>query len=421
MKSVYLPKTFTKMAEIKIYSDIQSEDEKAMMRFYGGVEGVSYKDIDEFLAHIPAEDNAIDIRLHCNGGSVTEGWAMYDKLRASGKEITATAEGTCASMATIILMAAPKERRKAYENAHILLHNPYMMTAALGDTATADELAQASKELQSEQTRMVDLYVERCGMERAEVIDLMAKDSFIDTTEALRLGVIGYVIPPMSASAKPKIKFDNMKENLFGKMMRKLGFSSEAEAEEALKGQDLNTADGQVLSVDSDGAPQVGDAATPDGEWLMPDGSTIVVENGYIVEIREADAPLDEADDEQKGAREDPEIVEEVVEEIIEDPKEDDEVRRLRERVDELEARVDELEAENAELRRQLDEATAKAKTEEDEKILGAVALAGGIDALAQIKSTYKPESRQPQGARVSEVATADEIIARQRKAYGKK
>ena len=167
------------MAELKIYSDIQSEDEKAMMRFYGANEGVSFRDIDEFLASIPSNDNSIDIRLHSNGGSVTEGWAMYDKLRASGKEISATIEGTCASMATIILMSAPKERRKAYKNAHILLHNPYMMTEALGETATADELAQASKELRIEQKRMVDLYVERCGMKRSEIIKLMDKDTYI--------------------------------------------------------------------------------------------------------------------------------------------------------------------------------------------------------------------------------------------------
>lgn len=410
------------MATIKIYSDIQSENEKAAMRFFGGVEGVSYNDINDFLANIPEDDNAIDIRLHCNGGSVTEGWAMYDALRATGKEITATVEGTCASMATIILMAAPKERRKAYENAHILLHNPYMMTYALGETATADELAQAGEELKSEQTRMVDLYVERCGCDRAELVSLMDKDTFIDTNEALRLGVIGHIIPPISASAKPKSM--NMSDNLLSKMMRKLGFKSEQEAAEALKGLDLNTADGQVLTVErEDGEPQVGDAANPDGEWLMPDGTTIIVENGYIVEIREADAPLDDATDEQKGERADPEPVAEVIEEeIIEEPdREDEEVRRLRERVDELEARVAELEAENAELRRQLDEATAKAKTEEDEKILNAVALAGGVDALATIQSNYKPEARQPQGARVSDIVTADDIIARQKKAYNRK
>jgi ATP-dependent Clp protease protease subunit len=32
-------------------------------------------------------------------------------------------EGKAASMATIIMLAAPKESRKAYENAAFLLHN----------------------------------------------------------------------------------------------------------------------------------------------------------------------------------------------------------------------------------------------------------------------------------------------------------
>lgn len=86
-------------------------------------------------------------RLHCDGGSVTEGWAIYDRLRATGKEITATAEGNCASMATIILMAAPKERRRAYENAHICVHNPWMCPWALGDAVTADDLQKYANDL----------------------------------------------------------------------------------------------------------------------------------------------------------------------------------------------------------------------------------------------------------------------------------
>ena len=75
------------MATLKIYNDIQREQDKVVARMFGDVEGTSFADIDAFCNAIPAEDNAIDIRLHCDGGSVTEGWAIYDRLRATGKEI----------------------------------------------------------------------------------------------------------------------------------------------------------------------------------------------------------------------------------------------------------------------------------------------------------------------------------------------
>ena len=114
------------MAELKIYNDIQSEDTKNIVQYFGGVEGTSFRDIDEFIKDIPEDDNDINIRLHCNGGEVLEGFAIYDKLRSTGKTISAVVEGTCASMATIILLSAQADKRKAYQNAEFLIHEPYM-------------------------------------------------------------------------------------------------------------------------------------------------------------------------------------------------------------------------------------------------------------------------------------------------------
>ena len=73
------------------------------------------------------------MRLHCTGGDVIEGWAMVDKLRATGKEIRATIEGQCASMATVLLCAAHKENRRAYPHAQILIHDPYIPEYTLAD------------------------------------------------------------------------------------------------------------------------------------------------------------------------------------------------------------------------------------------------------------------------------------------------
>jgi len=393
------------MAQLKIYTDIQSESDKTFARLVGDVEGVSFADIDAFCNSIPADDNQIEVRLHCDGGSVTEGWAMYDRLRATGKEITCIVEGNAASMATVILMAAPKERRKAYENAHILVHNPW---ACVMTAADADDMQKMANDLKAEQERLVNLYVERCGVDRDTIQSLMDEDKFITAAEAKELGIIGEIIPPISAKVRTTTNPINMNEvnvkaSLLDRMLAKLGFKTLDEAASLdIKALELSTADGQTLTIErEEGQPQVGDAANPDGEWLMPDGTTIVVENGVITDIKpKEDAPEGNADDDKKGE-----------EPTTEEDDKDEEMERLRER-------IAELEKENEELRQQLESANANARTTDDLRILNAVKMAGGEEALKKFSSTYTPDTRMPQGKKVSAAAngsliTADDIRQR--------
>ncbi len=394
------------MAQLKIYTYIQSESDKTFARLVGDVEGVSFADIDAFCNSIPADDNQIEVRLHCDGGSVTEGWAMYDRLRATGKEITCIVEGNAASMATVILMAAPKERRKAYENAHILMHNPWAVVMTAAD---ADDMQKMANDLKAEQERLVNLYVERCGVDRDTIQSLMDEDKFITAAEAKELGIIGEIIPPISAKVRTTTNPINMNEvnvkaSLLDRMLAKLGFKTLDEAASLdIKALELSTADGQTLTIErEEGQPQVGDAASPDGEWLMPDGTTIVVENGVITDIKpKEDAPEANADDDKKGE----------VDPTTEEDDKDEEMERLRER-------IAELEKENEELRQQLESANANARTTDDLRILNAVKMAGGEEALKKFSSTYTPDTRMPQGKKVSAAAngsliTADDIRQR--------
>lgn len=380
------------MAQLKIYTDIQSESDKTFARKVGDVEGVSFADIDAFCNSIPADDNQIEIRLHCDGGSVTEGWAMYDRLRATGKEITCIVEGNAASMATVILMAAPKERRKACENAHILMHNPW---ACVMTAADADDMQKMANDLKAEQERLVNLYVERCGVDRDTIQSLMDEDKFITAAEAKELGIIGEIIPPISAKVRTTTNPINMNEvnvkaSLLDRMLAKLGFKTLDEAASLdIKALELSTADGQTLTIErEEGQPQVGDAASPDGEWLMPDGTTIVVENGVITDIKpKEDAPEGNADDDKKG-----------VDPTTEEDDKDEELEHLRER-------IAELEKENEELRQQLESANANARTTDDLRILNAVKMAGGEEALKKFSSTYTPNTRMPQGVKAKNAA----------------
>lgn len=403
------------MAKLKIYNDIDCQDNKFWYQWYGG-DCVCFQDIDTFASSIPKDDDVIDMRIFCNGGSVVEGWAIYDRLRQSGKKISCTIEGKAASMATIIMLAAPRESRHAYENASLLLHNPWVPGWALGDQLNAKDLENQAEEMRMWQNKMVDAYVERCGCDREEIQALMDKDIFINTSEAIRLGLIADTVPAISASGgshisnyinskqKKSMKEDEVKvkSSLLDKMLAKLGFKSLEDVEkndgasassdnDTVKAMELNTEDGQVITVErEEGEPQVGDQASPDGTFKMPDGKTIIIENGVITDIQtDGDGDGDNTDN---GDGSDGEG---------NSDGGDDTVALLQEQVSALAKERDELKA-------QLQEAKKMAKSKEDLRILNAVKMAGGAQkVLGSISSHYKPDTRQPVGKNASDKANA--------------
>ena len=386
------------MAVLNIHSDIESEAQKACTSFWGMEPGISFRDINEFCDSIPADDKAIDVHIHCNGGDVLEGWAIYDRLRATGKEITTIVDGTAASMATVIMMAAPKERRKAYANAQILVHNPWLDPAWVGNNgmATAEDLEKAAQQLKEQQDRILDLYVERCGCDREEMAALMAEDKFISVERAMELGMVGEIIAPISAKRVNNMSIKDKIINAINSV-----FGNDTEGEPRMMAMELATASGDTLRIErEEGAPAVGDVAEPDGEWLMPDNTTIVVENGVITEIRQAEEQVDEAGDGQEGDGT-------AEEEERHDDNLEQENGRLKERIAELEAQV-------AELTELLEQARSNARTNEDLKVLNMVAMGGGYEKVAaSIKSNYTPEKREPVTSKAEEVTARNYLKER--------
>ena len=133
------------MAKLFINKDIVSDDDKMKHWYLTGADGMSFSDVQQFISWMASDDNSIDIEFHSCGGDVDEGYAIYDAIRATGKEISATVVGRCGSMATVILLAAPLERRKMYQHAKICIHDPYCpgIDGAL-DIETLESIKEAS-------------------------------------------------------------------------------------------------------------------------------------------------------------------------------------------------------------------------------------------------------------------------------------
>lgn len=379
---------------LKIYDAIMTDEERQNVEFWGG-SGVSFKNIDEFVESIPEDDDTIDIRLNCDGGDCLTGWAIIDKLRATGKTITATIEGHAASMASLILLAASE--RKGHKHAQLLIHKPYFPAYTLADAYRSEDLQRLAAQLEDETARALDFMVERTGADRAELETLMDEDKFVSMERAKELGFIHEIIEPSSASARgwkrpiAHTSSDNMSNkktlaSAFKAIAEALGLSAEVVTEPAPVGYVLTAQDGTEITIDKEeGAdPAVGDAASPDGEFLMPDGTTIVIADGVITEIRDAEVDPDEESTEGEEEQ---------------TPEEDETVAALNAEIASLQARIAELEGSQM--------------SAEQNDIVAKVEKAGGVAWLDKtLKSGYTPAARQRNQKPVASNKIADDLAA---------
>ena len=359
---------------IRIYSDIVENDNV----FYGCC-GVSYQSIAEALAAMDEDDDTIDLRIDCRGGLISAGWAIIDALRATGKTIKATVEGYCGSMAIAVLLAASE--RAGAKHATLHAHRACFPPYTLADQYNDADLAKMSEDLKAETERMLDWYVERTGADRAELEELMNADKDIDMEEAQRLGFIQSILEPVSALAgrrswnkqTPKNKDMAKKENAIGEAFRALakaiGLKVDVTDEPAPANYVLVTLNGTELVIDKPEGEEiaVGDAASPDGEYVLEDGRKVKIEGGIITEIETADDPED-----KKGKK---------------CNLTDEEAAQLQQENADLKAEVERLQAE-------LDEAKKQIESPEDKAIVEIVNKAGGREWLNKVTSSnYKPKT----------------------------
>lgn len=324
---------------LKIYNDIVNEEERQMSLLFAGIDGTSFDSVSSFIDNIPYEDKSIDLKIDCRGGSISEGWKIYDALRTSGKDISATISGECSSMATVVLLSAPKERRYGMPNAKGCIHEARV--PFVPDVCTAEELRTIANQLDEETARLINLYEERTGCNRETLLPLMKEDKLVDMETFLSLGFISKILPPTTAinitKTNNKMKEETtLKKSIVDRLLAKAGLKR---IEDLVIDMTLQSADGQTLTIEREsGEPQVGDPASPDGEFVMPDGKTIIVKDG-------------------------------VISEIIDPSTETTTIENLQNQI--------------ADLQSQLQSAQALKKTEEEIMILNAVAMAGGKDWLA--------------------------------------
>jgi ATP-dependent Clp protease protease subunit len=157
---------------------------------------VARRVISELLALDSADSTKpITIVLNSPGGSVTSGFAIYDTMRFIKSEIKIVVSGLAASIATVILLGAPKKNRVAMPNAQLLIHQPLIPGAVQGQ---ASDLEITAKEIIKTREKLAKLYNAETGQPVERVQKDIERDYWMSAQEALEYGLISRIVSSQS-------------------------------------------------------------------------------------------------------------------------------------------------------------------------------------------------------------------------------
>ena len=149
-----------------------------------------------FIAELNAfdEQDAITVRINSPGGSVFEGLAIYNALKAHKGDVTVMIDGIALSMASGIAMAG--DEVVMAENALMMIHNP-----SSGAHGEVSDLERAIKMLHSAKEALVIGYTEKSGLDNERVEDIMSAETWLTAKEAVALGLADRVGGELAVAA----------------------------------------------------------------------------------------------------------------------------------------------------------------------------------------------------------------------------
>jgi ATP-dependent Clp protease protease subunit len=137
--------------------------------------------------------NKDTIRIYINspGGEVNSGFAIFDTIRFIESEVKIINIGLCASIATVINLAARKENRFGTANSKYLLHQPLISGQVTGQ---ASDIEITAVQILKTRERINQLISEECGRPLKKVEEETTRDYWLTAPEALDYGLIKKII-----------------------------------------------------------------------------------------------------------------------------------------------------------------------------------------------------------------------------------
>ncbi len=174
----------------------QSENkllEKRVIFVSEGINASVQKRVVAHLLALDAQDNTKPMYMYLNspGGEVNSGFSIYDTMRYVNSEVRVVCTGLCASIATIMLLGAPKKHRYTMPNTRFLIHQPLIGGHIQGQ---ASDLEITAREIIKTRAKINQLLSEECGQPLSKVEEDTVRDYWMNAEEAKSYGLVTKIV-----------------------------------------------------------------------------------------------------------------------------------------------------------------------------------------------------------------------------------
>ena len=162
-----------------------------IVMLYDEVNSVTASLIVAQLLYLEGQDSSKDINFYINspGGSVTDGFAIYDTMRYIKCDIRTISMGLSASMGAFLLAAGTKGKRIALPNSEILIHQPLG-----GVQGQATDIKIHADWIIKTKDRIIHLLSEFTGQPVTKVALDTERDNIMSAEDALAYGLVDRII-----------------------------------------------------------------------------------------------------------------------------------------------------------------------------------------------------------------------------------
>lgn len=143
------------------------------------------------LLFLDSSDPGKDISIYINspGGSVYDGYGIYDTMQFISSDVATICTGMAASMAAVLLVAGTKGKRSALKHSRVMIHQPLG-----GAQGQASDIEITAREILKVKQEIYTIIADHSGQTYEKVLQDGDRDYWMNSEEALQYGMIDKVL-----------------------------------------------------------------------------------------------------------------------------------------------------------------------------------------------------------------------------------